>query len=35
VDAYIQRLRRKIDDHEVVKLIHTVRGTGYCVKPPE
>ena len=32
VDVYIQRLRRKIDDGESVKLIHTVRGVGYCVK---
>jgi DNA-binding response OmpR family regulator len=29
--VYIQRLRRKIDDGEAVKLIHTVRGVGYCV----
>ena len=32
VDVYIQRLRRKIDDGEDVKLIQTVRGVGYCVK---
>jgi DNA-binding response OmpR family regulator len=32
VDVYIQRLRRKIDDGETQKLIHTVRGVGYCVK---
>ena len=31
VDVYIQRLRRKIDDGEAVRLIHTVRGVGYCV----
>ena len=31
VDVYIQRLRRKIDDGEDVKLIQTVRGVGYCV----
>ena len=31
VDVYIQRLRRKLDDGEPVKLIHTVRGVGYCV----
>ena len=35
VDVYIQRLRRKIDDGETVKLIQTVRGVGYCVKVPE
>ena len=32
VDVYIQRLRRKVDDGETMKLIHTVRGSGYCVK---
>ncbi len=32
VDVYIQRLRRKIDDGETEKLIHTVRGVGYCVR---
>ena len=31
VDVDIQRLRRKIDDGEDVKLIQTVRGVGYCV----
>ncbi len=35
VDVYIQRLRRKIDDGHEVKLLHTVRGVGYCVKGPE
>lgn len=33
VDVYIQRLRRKIDDGEEVRLIHTVRGVGYSVDP--
>ena len=32
VDVYIQRLRRKIDDHDDLKLIQTVRGVGYCVR---
>jgi DNA-binding response OmpR family regulator len=32
VDVYIQRLRRKIDDNEDLKLIHTVRGVGYSVR---
>ena len=32
VDVYIQRLRRKVDDGETSKLIHTVRGVGYCMK---
>lgn len=31
VDVYIQRLRRKVDDGERVKLIQTVRGTGYRI----
>ena len=31
VDVYIQRLRRKIDDGEAVKLIQTARGTGYRI----
>jgi len=29
VNVYVQRLRRKVDDGEVVKLIHTSRGAGY------
>ena len=29
VDVYIRNLRRKIDDGFDLKLIHTVRGTGY------
>ena len=33
VDVYIQRLRRKVDDGEDVKLIQTVRGVGYAIKP--
>ena len=35
VDVYMQRLRRKIDDGHAVKLLHTERGVGYCVKVPE
>ena len=31
VDVYIQRLRRKIDDGEPVKLIQTARGVGYRI----
>jgi len=34
VDVYIQRLRRKVDDGEEVKLIQTVRGVGYCIAAP-
>ncbi len=32
VDVYIRYLRSKIDDKHSVKLIHTVRGTGYIFK---
>jgi DNA-binding response OmpR family regulator len=31
VDVYIRNLRRKIDDAFELKLIHTVRGAGYCL----
>jgi two-component system copper resistance phosphate regulon response regulator CusR len=31
VDVYVRHLRRKVDDPFVVKLIHSVRGVGYCV----
>ena len=29
IDVYIRRLRRKIDDPTPVKLLHTIRGSGY------
>jgi DNA-binding response OmpR family regulator len=32
VDVYVRHLRRKVDDAFAVKLIHTVRGVGYCVR---
>jgi len=32
VDVYVRHLRRKVDDPFAVKLIHTVRGVGYCVR---
>jgi DNA-binding response OmpR family regulator len=32
IDVYIRYLRKKIDDGFDVKLIHTVRGTGYILK---
>jgi DNA-binding response OmpR family regulator len=35
VDAYIQRLRRKVDDGRALKLIQTVRGVGYAMRPSE
>ncbi len=31
VDVYIQRLRRKVDDGENLKMIQTVRGVGYSI----
>jgi two-component system, OmpR family, response regulator len=33
VEVYIQRLRKKVDDGHEPKLIHTVRGVGYVLKP--
>lgn len=33
VDVYVRHLRSKIDDGEPDKMIHTVRGMGYCLKP--
>ena len=35
VEVYINRLRQKIDQQYPVKLIHTVRGSGYRLAPPE
>ncbi|MCD8225385.1 MAG: response regulator transcription factor [Clostridiales bacterium] len=32
VDVYISYLRRKIDSGRERKLIHTVRGRGYCIR---
>lgn len=32
VDVAIRRLRAKIDDPYATKLIHTVRGMGYCLE---
>ena len=34
VEVYIGRLRRKVDDDHEVKLIHTIRGVGYTLRPP-
>jgi len=33
VEVYIQRLRKKVDTENEVKLIETVRGVGYRMKP--
>jgi DNA-binding response OmpR family regulator len=35
VDVVINRLRKKVDTGFTLKLIHTVRGVGYVVKPGE
>ena len=32
IDVYIRYLRRKIDEGQEQKLIHTVRGAGYVLK---
>ncbi|HBL82162.1 MULTISPECIES: response regulator transcription factor [Congzhengia] len=32
IDVYIRYLRKKIDDGEQTKLIHTIRGKGYVLK---
>ncbi len=34
VDVYIGLIRKKIDSHSDVKLIHTVRGAGYSLRRP-
>ena len=31
VDVYVRHLRSKVDDAHARKLIHTVRGSGYCL----
>ncbi len=31
IEVYIRRLRRKIDDDSAVKLLHTIRGSGYLL----
>jgi DNA-binding response OmpR family regulator len=33
VDVYVRYLRRKIDEDHPRKLIQTVRGVGYCLRP--
>ncbi|MFI4895805.1 MAG: response regulator transcription factor [Steroidobacterales bacterium] len=35
VDVYVRYLRRKVDEPFADKLIHTVRGVGYCVRAAE
>jgi two-component system response regulator MprA len=33
LDAFVRLLRRKVDESEPVKLIHTLRGFGYSLGP--
>jgi DNA-binding response OmpR family regulator len=33
LDAFVRLLRRKVDENESIKLIHTVRGFGYSLGP--
>ncbi|HZU88468.1 MAG TPA: winged helix-turn-helix domain-containing protein [Stellaceae bacterium] len=35
IDVHISRLRQKIDKSFDRPLLHTVRGAGYCLRPPE
>ena len=35
VDVYIRRLRRKIDDLHEIKLLETLRGSGYRIRSAE
>ena len=35
VDVYVRHLRAKVDDAHPGKLIHTVRGAGYCLSDEE
>ena len=35
IDVHIARLRRKIDGPNLTKLIHTVRGVGFCLSDSE
>jgi len=34
IDVYIRSLRRKLDDNDASRLLHTVRGAGYQLRPP-
>jgi two-component system OmpR family response regulator len=35
VETHMSRLRGKVDRGHAQALIHTVRGAGYCLRPPE
>ncbi|MFC3052522.1 response regulator transcription factor [Kordiimonas pumila] len=34
IDQHVSRLRQKVDKGFAIQLIHTVRGTGYVIRPP-
>jgi DNA-binding response OmpR family regulator len=31
IDVQLMRLRRKVDGDRADRLIHTIRGVGYCI----
>ena len=35
IDVYISRLRKKIDGHSDLKLLHTIRGVGWVLRAEE
>jgi len=35
VDVYVRYVRKKVDEPFPLKLIHTVRGVGYCIRTAE
>ena len=35
IEVHISRLRSKVDDDSTLKLLHTIRGTGYCLRLPD
>ena len=35
VDAFVSSLRRKLDADGATRLIHTIRGIGFCVRESE
>jgi two-component system OmpR family response regulator len=35
VESHVSRLRAKIDRGFAVPLIHTIRGSGYCIREPD
>jgi two-component system response regulator MprA len=34
IDVYVRRLRRKLEEQGEPALVHTVRGSGYVLRPP-